>query len=164
MLTVLLLVSCGTTFDKVQGIQGKKGDAGDVGQNGNDGKDGKDASQTPTIDSRPQPQPQPQPQPIPMPQPAPGGDYGYPAPAPTCPGNGCPNTNTNTIIINGSTYPDPPTGNPPQDTIIVCACIPSFGGNNCIRPPQPPPCVWTTLRIPAKDVNSYNVGYRGPCQ
>jgi hypothetical protein len=47
---------------------------------------------------------------------------------------------------------------PPQDTIIICACVPSYV---CLGSPQ---CIWTTLRIRAKDVNNYPNHTEGACR
>ena len=164
ILLAFFLAACGSTYDKVQGIEGKQGERGQDGMNG---QDGKDAPMPPTIppnpipDPKPMPKPEPQPTPQPSPQPTPTpptDDYGYPIP--NCP-NGKPcydrNSNTTTVIINGIPQPPQPVP-PPQDTIIVCACVPTFGCR------EPSPCIWTTLRIRAKDEHGYNIGYRGECK
>lgn len=45
----LILVSCGTGIDRVEGIKGQKGDAGINGSNGKDGKDAVQPPMPPTV-------------------------------------------------------------------------------------------------------------------
>ena len=150
-IVLFLLVSCGDGHEKIQGIQGKKGDKGDQGQQGINGKDG----EIPKIPTDPR-EPTPLPTGYPRPMPAPSED---------CNGKPCgSNANSTTVIISGPWGDIVPVNPPPQDTFLVCACIP-MGGHSfgCANKPRPP-CIYTTLRIRAKDINGYNYAYKGACR